>query len=309
MSGGKAARLELRKPPPVAVIIASELGEEYLRPCLESLLPQACRQGAQVIVVQAGDPDGHGWLREAFPQVQILVAPGKASIPEMRFAGLGEVLAEVVAWTEGAALFAPGWLEQVLKSHQAGLEAVGGAIDPAPDFDRVSWAAHVCEYGPFMTPLREGEQPGPCGFNASYTIALLERCTESVCGRHWENILNEEVLKRGARLGTNPRMRVINMRRYRWADFLRQRGVYGRGYGRVRSRRISLPAHLSLLLLTAGLPILMLWRYGRCMLAKRLSLKRSLVAFPLLVLFSLGWSLGEWWGYLLGLLDRAMGRR
>ena len=287
--------------PKVTVVVASELHEGYVRPCLESLMPQAGRLGAQGILVQSGGEQHVKGLAVEFPDVQFLSAEPASSIPQLRFAGSEQARGDVIAWTEASAIVGSRWLEFLVEAHSRGFDAVGGAVDPDPTFDLTSWAAHLCEYGRFMSPLQGTEGSECTGFNVSYTHTLLKSCSESVRGRHWENVLNSEARSQGARFLLAGHIGVVNTRRYGVQEFMRQRLHYGYGYARVRCTRIPRFAHLALLALTAALPLLMLFRYYRWVWLKRLPPGRPLAALPLLILFAASWSLGEWWGYVVGL--------
>lgn len=284
-------------PPSVSVIVASELEEGHVRRCLASLMPQARRWHAEVIVAQGVRPLKVAWLQTEFPDVRVLhVRPGQ-SIPELRYAGLAHARGDIVAMTEASALFPDGWLQEVIQAHLEGFDAVGGPIDPDPAFNLTNWAAHLCEYGRYMSPVRDGPGQDFSGFNASYRRSLVAQCEESIRCRYWETVLHQEVKLMGGVLALRNGMRLINTRRYSIREFVRQRFTYGRDYGRVRAGRIPLVAHLGLLLLTGGLPLLMLCRYARWIVARRLPWRRAAVAWPLLTLFAAAWSLGEWWGY------------
>ena len=262
-------------------------------------MPQARRLGAQVILVQSGGERHVKGLVVGFPDVQFLSAEPASSIPQLRFAGSEQARGDVIAWTEASAIVGSRWLEFLVEAHSRGFDAVGGTVDPDPTFNLTSWAAHLCEYGRFMSPLQSTEGSEATGFNVSYTHTLLKSCSESVRGRHWENVLNSEARSQGARFLLAGHIEVVNTRRYDVQEFMRQRLHYGYGYARVRCTRMPRFAHLALLALTAALPLLMLFRYYRWVWLKRLPPGRSLAALPLLILFAASWSLGEWWGYVL----------
>ncbi|MBI4454507.1 MAG: hypothetical protein HY644_01265 [Acidobacteria bacterium] len=290
--------------PPVSVIIASELNDSYVRRCLSSLLPQSRRLQAEVIVTYPAGTPGEETLSREFTEVRFIKIAAANSIPALRYAGVGQASGEILAMTESSAIFQEGWIQGMLQGHARGFNTVGGPIDPDPGFDLRSWAAHICEYGAYTSPVDQGPAKDLSGFNVSYRKALLEKCQGAIRQEHWENVLHEEARKVGARLLLTGRMHIINSRRYKVGEFTLQRFVYGRDYGRVRAGRIPAVAHLTLLVLTAGLPFLMLFRYARWVLRKRLSFCRAVASFPLLALFATAWSVGEWCGYVLAIPRR-----
>jgi GT2 family glycosyltransferase len=279
-----------------SIIIASQVPEDEVRRCLDSLQDQLAPHVEVIVAYDASSLDP-ARLQRDFPRTTLAAAPPGASVPELRYRGLERAAGGIVAMTEAGARFTPGWLLSLEELHARGFDAVGGAIDPAPDFGLLSWAAHLCEYGAYMSPLGDLEGGDFSGFHCSYERALLDKCTESLRDRHWETVLHEEARRAGARFYRCGTLRLLNARRHRAGPFLRQRFAYGRGYGRVRALRTSTVAHGALLFATAGLPALMMFRYMRWMRNKRLPIARSIASLPLLALFAGAWSLGEWLGY------------
>ncbi|MEE8585281.1 MAG: glycosyltransferase [Acidobacteriota bacterium] len=294
--------------PTLSIVIASELEEGYLRRCLESLLPSAGRHAAEVLVSHASEGGIDAGLKDEFPQVRFIPVAGAPSIPDLRYAGAAAAAGELIATTEAFAVFQEGWIEAVLEGHRQGFDVVGGPIQPHPSLGRVGWAAHLCEFGALNPPLHGGPGQDVSGFNACYRRQVFEACRESVEKRHWETILHQEAHSKGFRFMLLQGLLLFNGRNYGLTEFLRQRFRYGRGYGRVRAGRVSRTAHLALLLLSPGLPLLLLWRYCSWAFQKRLPKGRMLVALPLLALFAAAWSAGEWMGYAQALGQAARGK-
>ena len=304
---GQGQRPATTAPVRVSIVIASEQQETDVRRCLQSLADQLT-SADETIVVHSGSPMDPESMARDHPHVLILAAPEGASVPDLRYRGLERARGEIVAMTEAAAMFAPGWLERVVALHGGGYDAVGGAIDPAPDLDGVSWAAHLCEYGAYMSPVIDCEGGNFSGFHSSYKRSLLGKCETSIRGRHWEGVLHEEARRLGGSFFRCGDLRLLNARRHTVGSFLRQQFAYGRGFGRVRGQRSSPVVHAVLLVATVGLPALMMYRYGRWIVAKRLPPGRSIVSLPLLLLFACGWSMGEWVGYLDAIRERLRSR-
>ncbi len=303
MTGGRVQGAATTAPARVSIVIASAQQETDVRRCLESLSGELT-SADETIVVHSGSPMDLGSMARDHPEVLILTAPEGASVPDLRYRGLERARGEIVAMTEAAAMFTPGWLERIVTLHAAGYDAVGGAIDPAPDLDGVSWAAHLCEYGAYMSPVVDGEGGNFSGFHASYKRSLLEKCEASIRGRYWEGVLHAEARRHGGSFFRCGDLRLLNTRRHTVGSFLRQQFVYGRGFGCIRGQRSSFVGHAVLSVVTVGLPALMMYRYGSWIVAKRLPPGRSLVSLPLLLLFACGWSMGEWVGYLDAMRER-----
>jgi glycosyltransferase involved in cell wall biosynthesis len=297
LSHGNGAPTDI---PALAVVIASVNGYRYIAQCLRSLARQRDRGRAEVIVVEGSGDDTAMRVASEFPWVRLIPCSTPKPIPELRSIGIREAKAPIVATTEDHCVFDEDWYGQMLRVHGSYPEpAIGGAVENGSRDRLVDWAAYICEYGKFMLPFASEtvtELPGP---NVSYKRDVLE----NVCGdllderRAWENVLHGRLLSRGLQLRIEPGVVVYHAKVFGFWDFLTQRYYFGRSFAATRVATASLETRAFWVAVSLLLPPLFLWRYARYFFGKRRFVREVIKTFPLLVLFAVAWSVGEFFGY------------
>ena len=63
--------------------------------------------------------------------------------------------------TEDHCVAGDGWLQSVVRAHEAADAAVGGAVENGATDRVVDWAVYFCEYGRYMLP-------STCATNSGY---------------------------------------------------------------------------------------------------------------------------------------------
>ena len=141
--------------------------------------------------------------------------------------------------------------------------------------------------------------PGP---NVSYKREVLE----TACGdlldelRAWENVLHGRLLSRGMDLWIDPGIVVYHAKVFGFWDFLTQRYYFGRSFAATRVATAPLGTRAFWVAISLLLPPLFLWRYARYFIGKRRFVREVIKTSPLLVLFAVAWSVGEFFGYAFG---------
>ena len=123
-TGRRAVRLGNR--PSVSVVVASRRERSLLEECLQSLLPQAARVGAEIVVARIDD-GSEADLKAAYPDVVIVTMPEESTIPQLRAAGMAASDGDIVALTEDRWVASDDWLDQLVHSHEDGPEVAGGS--------------------------------------------------------------------------------------------------------------------------------------------------------------------------------------
>jgi glycosyltransferase involved in cell wall biosynthesis len=288
--------------PALSIVIASVNGYRYIAQCLRSLEKQRAKEHAEVIVAECSGDDTAHWVAEEYPHVKVIPISTPRSIPELRSIGIREAKADIVATAEDHCLFDEHWYAQILKAHQANPQpAIGGAVENGSRERLVDWAAYICEYGKFMLPFAPGSSTDLPGPNVSYKRDILEQTCGDLLDRGvWENVLHGRLLSWGMELRLDPSIVVYHAKTFGFWEFLTQRYYFGRSYAAVRVATAPRRVRLFFVAISLLLPPLFLWRYARYFVAKRRFIKEVLKTFPLLVLFAVAWSVGEFFGYAFG---------
>jgi glycosyltransferase involved in cell wall biosynthesis len=290
-------------PPMLSLVIASVNGYRYIAQCLGSLAEQHANECAEVIVAEGSGDDTAKRILEEYPWVRVIQPSTQRSIPELRSIGIREAKAQIVVTTEDHCLFDKDWYHRILLSHQACPHhpAIGGAVENGSRERFVDWAAYICEYGPFMLPFLSGptqDLPGP---NVSYKRELLEKaCGDLLDKGVWENVLHERLRSMGMELRMEPSIIVYHAKTFGFWEFLAQRYYFGRSFAATRVARAPLSTRAFYVIISPFLPPLFLWRYARTFIGKRRFIKELIATSPLLVIFAMAWSVGEFLGYAFG---------
>jgi hypothetical protein len=211
--------------------------------------------------------------------------------------------APIIAVLDPYSVPADDWAARVLAAHAGRPHPViGGAVDLHEPAGKAfgAWVLYFNEYGLFMPPVTEGESALVPGNNVSYKRAALFAGGSPKYPVFWKTFVNEDAATAGLPLWVDPSIVVALNKPIRLADYLRTRYHHGRCYaarrasGRVPVYRVSRAATTPLV------PLVLLWRWSRGILAKGRHRPRYLSTLPVqLVLFTC-WAWGELWGYLLG---------
>lgn len=286
--------------PRLSVIIASVNGLPYLEECLRSLEQQSARAEAEVIVVDRCGGQTASCVRDKFPWVVLIAGPERHSIPELRALGMLRAAGEILVITEDHCIAPPTWYEEILRAHRATSLAIGGAVENASVTRLVDWAVYFCEYSRYMGPVSEGPTDDIPGNNASYKRAVLDLFGDVVKRGVWETILHWEIRRAGHGLGSHPGMWIWHKKSFGVGEFLAQRYHFARSFA---AMRVAGSPWVTRALYAGGspaLPVLLVGRIGGRVLRKRRHVAEFLRALPLIILFTVSWSVGEFCGYLWG---------
>jgi glycosyltransferase involved in cell wall biosynthesis len=284
--------------PKLSVVVASQNANRSVRDCLRAL--ENKRNGSTIeIVVVDNSVDGTAEIvRREFPEARLIVAdPGKL-IPELWGIGISESTGDYLALTTTHFVPSRTWTSEILKAHQRPHSGVGGAIENDADAGVVSWAIYFCRYSPYMLPFAESGVDDFAADNASYKRSDLERVSSSMADGFWETFVHREMLKEGMSLLKLPDIVVYHQNSFSFSGFMIQRYWHGRQFGAQRAGHVSKAKRTALVMASPLIPLLYLFRITRRVFARKRNIGKLVAAFPILSLFLLSWSLGEFSGYL-----------
>jgi len=288
--------------PVVSVVIASVNGLPYPLSCLEALSTQEGDIPIEVVVADCTGPGTVTAIRERFPATRILSFDEPTSVPALRAAGIAAARARLVAVTEDHCVPRPDWVRRIVEVHaRTGWAAVGGGVVNGPTERTVDWAVYFCEYGHMMSPVPAGPSDVIPGMNVAYDTEQLAPLRDVFAEGMWENFLHDRIREAGYTMGLDPSIVVAHDKYFTVPMFLSERYHLSRAFAGGRVAGASLPVRLAWAgaALTA-LPGLLVLRAVRNVWRRPPYRRRFLAAFPLVVLFSVAWSVGEFVGYLAG---------
>ena len=202
--------------------------------------------------------------------------------------------------TEDHCVARADWVESVLRAHDSGHAAIGGAVENGATARLIDWAVYFCEYGRHMTPIAAGptnDLPGP---NVSYKREAFDQFRDLLSPPTWEPLWHWRLQERGIRLVADPSLVIYHCKNFTFGGFMRERYHYARSFA---GRRVAGAPFVRRALFLVGTPllppvvlariVLRVWPKGR----HRGAFLRSL---PFIGLFTLSWAVGELMGYIFG---------
>ncbi len=290
------------KRPALTVVIASLNGKRYIEACLASLRKQTGNVDAEIIVADCVGKEVTDMVKREYPEVKLIEFNERKSVPELRGAGLLQATGEIVAMTEDHCIAAENWFVSMIQSHADHPQnpAIGGVVDNAATERLIDWSVYFCEYSAYSSPLPEGvthDLPGP---NVSYKRAALDQMRDMLEGGYWEVFLHQRLESLGYQLYADPKIQIWHKKHFTFGDFLSERFHYGRWFGGTRNQFSSLPKRLFYLAFSPLLPPLILKRLRDRVYSRGQNLDKFNQSLPYIIVFSLAWAAGEFFGYLTG---------
>ncbi|MDQ3898201.1 MAG: glycosyltransferase [Actinomycetota bacterium] len=287
--------------PDISVVIASVNGLPYPLACLQALAEQDAAVPSEVILADCTGTATVAAVREHFPDVHILAFEEQKSVPWLRAAGMRAARGRLVAVTEDHCVPHPDWFRQILAAHQrTGWAAVGGSVENAAIDRLVDWAVFFCEYSQHMAPVPEGPSDFIPGMNVAYDMDVLASVRDVFEEGLWENFLHDRLRAAGHILGMDPKIVVDHKKYFTVPMFLSERFHYSRSFAGMRVQEAAVGRRLAWAGASFLLPPLLIGRLTRNVLQRRRHLSWYVRCLPLVVLFTLAWSVGELAGYLTG---------
>lgn len=283
--------------PKLSVVIGSQNARETVAECLVALESNANPRGLEIVVADNSTDGTAEIVRDRFPHAKLLHLPAGALMPELWEAGIRESTGEIVAVTTAHCVPGQDWVGAIVKAHELPYPGIGGAIESGEGAGLVDWAVYFCRYSNYMRPFAPGVVAEIPGDNASYKRWALDRCVDMRRKGFWEPEIHAVLRRDGYQLFMDPSIVVYHERAFGVWGFMRQRFHHGRHFGESRAARFSAPQRLLYAVSAPVIPLIFFARIGWQVLAKGRHRREFLLSLPILLLFLVGWSAGEWWGY------------
>ena len=238
-----------------------------------------------------------------FARLTVVQAERYDSTGELRVLGVQAAAAPVVAFAEDHCFPEPKWAEALCEAHKQEWAAVGPNILNANPASVVSWADFLTSFGPYIEQHESGEVDRLPNHNTSYKTNLLlawgARLGQLL---ETESDLRNDLMRQGYKLYRASKAQVHHTNFSAPGSFLSAQFHSGRLYGanRAAHERWSLVRRLVYVALAGLLPIVRLWRLrGDIQRVNQLHTIWPQV-LPMLFVGVLMHSVGEAFGYLLG---------
>ncbi|MEO6655358.1 MAG: glycosyltransferase [Pyrinomonadaceae bacterium] len=284
--------------PNLSVVVASQNALESVRDCLSAIQKQSKGCNVEIVVVDNSTDGTAEITRSEFPEIRLVEADDGILIPELWAIGINESSGDLVALTTTHFVPSATWVGCILKAHEQSHSGIGGAIENDESTGVVSWAVYFCRYSPYMLPFDETEVIDFAADNASYKRRDLNVVKESMSNGFWETFVHKEMRAAGMSLLKSPEMIVYHQKSFTFFGFLNQRFWHGMQFGAARAASIPAAKRVALVLLSPLIPFLYLYRISGRVFGRKRNIQRFVLSLPILVLFLVSWSFGEFVGYL-----------
>jgi hypothetical protein len=279
---------------------------------LEAVLGGLERQNSDLpmeIIVPCGASAALPSLQARYPRVLFLSSDlasrpfSSERIDELRMIGVAAARGDIVAVTEDHVVPDPDWCAEILKAHEQGYAAIGGAIENG--VDRVlNWAIYFSDLGRYHNPLPAGPSAFASIVNISYKRAALDSIRPVWQERFNETAVHTALLAQGNQLALSP---LIVMRQHRQevhlGSSMRDFFDWGRSFGSIRARIAGPTMRIVYVCLAPMIPVALLVRSCTDTLRKRRLMPTWIKSFLVSVVLMLAWSCGELIGYIAGEAD------
>jgi glycosyltransferase involved in cell wall biosynthesis len=285
----------------VSVVIASGAGGEFLFRCLAAVLPQAEREGAEVIVVDRTGASTCERLRRECPRVTVIPAPTepRPTVPSLRRMGLEAATGEYVAVLEEHCRPPDGWLGRIRASLKPDDAAIGGPILDDGYRRTADWCVYFSEYHNYLPPWAPGDRFALNGANIVYHRARVLAHRAVLDSGYWEVVLHPRLAADGKFRAVDA-IGVHHTGPFAYGYYLRQRYLLSRVWGGTQRTLVPISKRLVHLLLGPIFPALLFARVTSRVAAHPQFAGPYLRALPLLVPAWCAYATGEWLGYLVG---------
>jgi hypothetical protein len=286
--------------------IRSECDTDGLDKTLSALMGQVEAPPLEIIVPYHPRVRGIEALKTSYPAVNFFAVDllkhykpyGRDHHDELRSHGAAQASGDLLAFLEDHVVPDQTWANRIIASHQQEYAGIGGAIEN--DIDRpANWAVYFSDLGKYQNPLPAGESSYASTVNISYKKQDLEAIRQVWQETFNESVVNSILQANGSKLALSGEILVYQHRAHlNFSEALREFFIWGKSYGKIRSKGWTSGKKTTAALFAILLPFLLCTRMTLRVLQRKRFLVKFLIAFPLTVLCTTSWSLGEMAGYL-----------
>jgi hypothetical protein len=298
----------------ISIVVTIVDGGPYLRAFLESLTRQTDAPPIEIIVPYDASIAEVGTLAPDFPDARFLdlgtLSPerpiaSQAGQHELydrrRSAGLAAATGDIIAILEDRGHPVADWAKTAARLHRdLGKAVIGGAIDCKEPVSLLNWAIWVCDFNRYGRPFDSGPRDWVSDVNITYSRKALEATRHLWKDRFHEPLVHWHLMEQGEELWLSNELVVEHARPpHPLGRVLAERFAWGRLFGYIRARQMTLGKRILLSLAGPAVPPVLWLRHGR-MRARKGRLGRYFRALPHVMLLTTAWTAGEVWGAFTG---------
>ncbi|MGI0001659.1 MAG: glycosyltransferase family 2 protein [Nitrososphaeraceae archaeon] len=284
----------------LSVVIAASNNASLLEQCLASLRGQGEAADIEVIVVSNYNAGTQEMIEKQFPQVKHISLPEDTTVPELRAMGISYSRGEIMALAEDHCVFDENWCSEIKKAHELPYSVIGGSVENASCERSLDWAVYFYEYGKYMLPNQADVVDSLPGNNVSYKRCVLEEIDGSLRKGFFETFIHWELRRQGYSLYLIPSAIVYHKKSYKAKETFIQCYHHGRSFAGLRVSDASLLKRIEFILGSLILPFLLPLRIVLRAIRKGRHIRELFLSLPYLLLLMVGWSFGEFCGYVGG---------
>jgi glycosyltransferase involved in cell wall biosynthesis len=283
----------------LSIVVASKNAQRTIQPCLEALVQQSRSNDHEILVIDAST-DGSAEIARRFKQITLIQADHASLVPELWKIGIERSSGRFIAFTTANFIPAKNWVAELHVLLNSDHAAIGGVFEKSTPDQISQWAIYFLRYAAYLpsTPRRPASQLA--ADNAVYQRWVFEKYPELIEDGFWEHPLNCRLSTDGYSLFLTPSLKVSMGYFSPPVDFFQQRFLHGRMFGAERAAQVSPLRRLLYILTSPLIPFVLLTRVTRHVLNNHAHTMKFFLSLPWILFYLLGWSLGEFSGYLIG---------
>jgi hypothetical protein len=187
----------------LTVIVGSRDATSTLRECVSALVASCAGIDAEILVVEATDPDAAKRSADGNPSVRVIAMPAGSLVPALWGRGLREARGRVVAFTIGQCVVSDGWAGALLSGIRAGAAGVGGPLELRRGSSATARATFYLRYAAWLD-MPAGPAREIAGDNAAYDHAALRDARTDAGESFWEVEAHARFRRLGRTLEVRP---------------------------------------------------------------------------------------------------------
>jgi hypothetical protein len=277
----------------LSIVVPVRQAQRTLLPAIDNLLAECRGLPAEVIVVCSADDETSRLIADRTDaQLQVIVKPGRHSVPQLRRDAVRQSQAEFIVITEDHCLVPAGWVRLFLElpsKHPA--SAWGGPVSNGRR-SLLGWCQYFTRYSAFLPPGNRGYTKALPGNNACYRREHLIELAGELSDGFWEAEFNTVLAECHGPFWFEPALGVEQRQHRGLIEYFSLRYRHGRCYGARSGRPISA--------IFPAVTAILMWRAFRNVWRRGEKIFLFLLVSPLLSGYFLAWALGEMTGYLRG---------
>lgn len=224
----------------ISVIIPSYNSGKTIRPVLQALYNQTCREKYEIIVVDSSDDRTPEIVKKEFPAVHFFHYNRKTDPGTARNKGIQMSSGDPVLFIDSDCRANPDWIENMVSLHRRyPYAAIGGAVlNGNHPSSEIAWAGYMAEFREYLPSRKTGfvDHIPTCNISYKRQALLKVGAFHSEYYPQEDLEFNYRLQQLGMQLYFDPSIRVQHQHRETITDFFRHQ----LGIGRITSHMLKI---------------------------------------------------------------------